>query len=114
MNTSFSLINLRKIVSEFFANDEIKYDNDYIISFLNPKERKIIDRIKKGGFKRITIHFDKGSRPIKFEGVSEEKIQESTIGQVARLMKKGEYSTIKISQQDGNLVSFEKSELVKL
>ncbi len=88
MNTSFSLINLRKIVSEFFANDEIRYDNDYIISFLNPKEKKIIDRIKKGDLKN-NYSFGKESQPVQFEEISEEKIVEATVGQVARLLKKG-------------------------
>lgn len=113
MDASFVLVNLRKIVQSFFSSEKIKYDNDFIIAFLNSKEKKIIEMIQKGNIKAITVRFGKNYEPTHIE-LTNNKITEKMIGQVARLMKKGQYSSIILKQENGKLVNYEKKEIMKL
>jgi DNA-binding transcriptional MerR regulator len=111
--SSFILINLRKIVHSFFENDKIKYDNEFIISFLKPKERKIIERIRKGGIKEITIKFDKKSEPTLID-VTDNTITEAVINKAARLLKKGQYEKIVLQTKNGKLINYENKTSEKL
>jgi DNA-binding transcriptional MerR regulator len=113
MDSSFVLVNLRKIIKSFFSSEKVKYDTDYIISFLNPKEKKIIEMIQKGGIKEIAIRFGKNNEPTHIE-LKNAGITDEVIKKVARLIKKGEYSTITVKNQDGKVVSYEKNNLIKL
>ena len=111
-NQSFVVINIRKILTSFFSNEKLSYDNDYIMGFLNKKEKQIIEKIRSGSVKEVKIRF-KNNQPDLFE-LTQDINTEAEINKIARALKKGQYQDLIIKSRDGKVLSYEKTELIKL
>jgi DNA-binding transcriptional MerR regulator len=112
MNQSFTLINIRKIISQFFDDEKIDHENDFLLAFLNKHEKIIIAKIREGHFKEIKIRF-KDDQPIQIDLTKSVDIEES-INKVSRILKKGEFQDIRIRANDGKLTYYEQTDIVKL
>ena len=111
-NSTFIIINVRKILHDFFGNQNIEYENDYLLSFLNKKEKRIIELVRKGEVKEVKIKFVNNEIDI-IECVKYES-PEIAIHQIGRGFKKGDYKDVIVKVRDGKVVHFETSELNKL
>ncbi|MFT3909360.1 MAG: MerR family transcriptional regulator [Ferruginibacter sp.] len=111
INKSFVIINLRKIIHGFFSNEKINNDNDYIIGFLNKKEKEIIEKIREEDLKEVKIRFA-NNKPVLLE-LTKSINKDEAINKMTRLLKKGEYKDITIKTRDGKLLSYEQTDLIK-
>jgi DNA-binding transcriptional MerR regulator len=109
---SFIAINLNQIIFNFLQNDKLLETEGLHISILNPKERKLVDEIRNGKYKKITVNIKDGSithlKPTKSV-----KENELLIKQFSRLLKKGDYKQIHIIAVDGNIVEIDQEETIK-
>jgi len=112
MDCSFALVNLRKIVQSFFSSEKIRHDNDYLLAFLNKKEKAIVEKIRDGGIKEIKISFS-NNKPVLLKLTKDIKPDEA-INKVSRILKKGEFLDISVKTRDGKLVNYEQTDLIKL
>jgi len=110
-NSSFIIINVRKILHDFFGNQKIEYENDYLLAFLNKKEKKIIELVRKDEVKEVKIKFQNNEIEI-IECVKNEN-PEIAIHQIGRGFKKGDYKTVILKVRDGKVIHYEISELTK-
>lgn len=111
-NSSFIIINIRKILNDFFGNQNILYDNEYLLGFLNKKEKNIIELVRKGEVKEIKIRFVNNEIDI-IECIKTEN-PEIAINQIARGFKKGEYKSVSMKVVDGKIIYYETSDLIKV
>ena len=111
-NSSFIIINIRKILTEFFGNQKINYDNEYLLGFLNRKEKNIIELVRKGKVKEVKIKFKNNEIDI-IECIKSEN-PEIAVNQIGRGFKNGDYKTITVKVADGKILHYETSDLIKL
>ncbi|MDQ6755604.1 MAG: hypothetical protein M3004_01600 [Bacteroidota bacterium] len=111
-NSSFIIINIRKILHDFFSNENINYDNEYLLGFLNKKEKEIIEKIRLGGIKQINITFN-NDKPVQMN-LTKVIAPEEAINKVSRILKKGEFQEIKLKHSDGKLSYYEQTDIIKL
>ena len=109
---SFALVNLKKIVQGFFSSEKIGHDNDYLLAFLNKKEKAIVEKIREGGVKEIKISFS-NNKPVLLKLTKDVKPDEA-INKVSRILKKGEFSDISLKTRDGKLLNYEQTDLFRL
>ena len=112
MDCSFALVNLRKIVQGFFSSEKIRHDNDYLLAFLNKKEKAIVEKIREGGVKEIKISFS-NNKPVLLKLTKDVKPDEA-INKVSRILKRGEFLDITVKTRDGKLLNYEQTDLIKL
>ena len=56
-NSYFIMVNVRKFLHDFFGNQNIEYENDHLLAFLNKKEKRIIELVRNGEVKKVKIKF---------------------------------------------------------
>ncbi len=110
-NSSFIVVNVRQILQRFFSNEKITYDNEYLLSFLNKKERKIIELLRKGEVKEVKIKFVNNEIDL-IECVKNEN-PEIAIHQLGRGFKKSDYKDVIVKVRDGKVIHYQSSELTK-
>ena len=113
VNESFLVVNLRKIVTELFQEPDLRHNDNFILDFLSPNEKKIIDHIRKANAKEIVISFDSESNPIQIK-VTRNRISRETINKVARYLKKGTFQHISFKTRDGQLITYDETDIIKI
>jgi DNA-binding transcriptional MerR regulator len=109
--SAFVSINLLEIIEKFLQSDRIGMAAYYDLNILTIDERKIIDLIRKGGIKEMTIMFKNGQ--IERAELKKTLNPKEMENKVFRVLKKGEYSKISIVSENGKLVNAEKTIKVK-
>ena len=112
IDSSFIIVNIRKILFDFFNNEKLNYDNKYLLGFLNKKERNIIELVRKGKVKEIKIKFKNDEIDL-IESVNNEN-PDIAINKLARGFKKGEYKRITVQVIDGKVTNYETADLIKV
>jgi DNA-binding transcriptional MerR regulator len=112
LNKSFTLINIRKIITQFFENEKINHENEYLISFLNKNEKEIINKINEGQVKEIKISF-RDDKPTVLKLTKSIKIEDA-VNKMSRILKKGAFQEIVIKTTDGKLTYYEQTDIIKL
>ena len=110
---SFVVLNLRKIVRKLFDKPNLRHNDNFIIDFLSPKEKKIFDEIRTSNAKDIVITFDSNSEPTHIK-VNRNQISKETLNKVARYLKKGNYQKVQFTTRDGKLINYEEQDSIKL
>jgi DNA-binding transcriptional MerR regulator len=113
VNDSFVTLNLRKIVDKIFQKPGLRHNDDFILEFLSPGEKIIIDEIRNSNAKEITISFDEENVPTYIK-VKRNRITEETLNKVARYLKKGNYQNIEFTTRDGQLIQYSEKDIIKL
>lgn len=108
---SFSLINIQSIISKFFDNDKLKGNIDLYSLIMTPDEKEVIEKIRTGNYKEITIKLDNG-------GITQlrlgKKQDEDLIRKISRLMKKGDYKEIHLKVRDGMTIHSTETDIIKV
>jgi DNA-binding transcriptional MerR regulator len=112
INDSFVVVNLRKVIDSLFQKTEHRNEN-FVIDFLSPKEKKIFDHIRSSNAKEITITFDKNNEPTHIK-VNRNHISKETLNKVARYLKSGNYQTVEFTTRDGRLIKYEEKDSIRL
>lgn len=112
INESFVVVNLKKIVDRIFQKQSLKRNDAFIIDFLTPQERKIIEKIRSSNAKEITISFT-DNIPVNIK-VTRNQIQQEHLNKIARYLKKGKYENIQFKTRNGQLISYTETEIEKL
>lgn len=113
VDDSFVVLNLRKIVNNIFQKPDLRHHDDFILDFLSPKEKAILDEIRNTNAKEILITFDNESNPTHIK-VNRNRISKETLNKVARYLKKGNYQTVEFTTRDGQLIKYEETDIIKL
>lgn len=113
INDSFVVINLRKIITDLFQKPDLGNKESFIIDFLSPKEKTILEHIRNSNAKEITISFDKNNEPMHIK-VNRNQISKETLSKVARYLKKGNYQTVEFITRNGELVKYEEQDTIRL
>ncbi len=108
---SFSLINIQGIITKFFDNDKLKGNIDLYTLIMTPDEKEVIEKIRTGNYKEITIKLDNG-------GITQlrlgKKQDEDLIKKISRLMKKGDYKEIHLKVRDGMTIHSTETDIIKV
>jgi DNA-binding transcriptional MerR regulator len=112
-NKNHITINLSALVYDFFNTEQIRLDNDFFSSLMNKQERKIIDMIRSGQYKQVSVSIKDGSIT-HFRSTKNEKQLEDTINKMSRMIKKGEYKRIELLAIDGKIVKYDEEEMIKI
>ena len=110
---SFIGVSFRKIVTEIFRKEDMRHNDGFIVDFLTPRERKIVDHIRERNAKEITIRFNDTTEPAHLR-VTRNRISDETINKLARYLKKGNYQTIEFITRNGELIKYEETDIIKL
>ena len=110
---SFILINLNELCSSFFENERLIIDNDYYFSIMNGGERNVIEEIRTGKYKQITVNISDGS-VTHIKTTNNDKENQEMIRKLSRLLKKGQYTNIELTTKDGVIVKYTQTEMVKM
>jgi DNA-binding transcriptional MerR regulator len=113
LDESFIVINLRKIVTRIFQKPLSGRNDGFVIDFLSPKERIILDQIRTSNAKEIRITFDKEGDATHIK-VDRNRISKEILYKVARYLKKGDYKTVQFTTRDGQLIVYDETEIIKL
>jgi len=110
---SFVVLNLKKVLTKIFQKPELRHNDNFILDFLSPTEKKILDQIRDTNAKEITLTFDRENNPTHIK-VNRNQISKETLNKVARYLKKGNYQTIEFTTRDGQLIKYEETDTIKL
>jgi DNA-binding transcriptional MerR regulator len=113
IDDSFIVVNLRKVVHKLFQKPKLRHNDDFIIDFLLPKEKKIFDHIRNTNAKEITIVFDKNNKPTHIR-VNRNQISREILNKVARYLKQGNYQSVTFTTRNGDLVKYEEEDSIRL
>ncbi len=110
---SFIFINIHELYASFFDNEKMKINNDFYFGIMNKNEKDLITEIRKDKYKEIKVIIKDGSithlRPTK-----NNKENEEIIKKFSRLMKKGDYKRIELKVVNGDIVSLEEEDIIKM
>lgn len=109
---SFVLLNLRSIVLDFFGDEKLQLSNDYILGFLSRGQQEVLEKIKEPGIKSITIRFKDGE-PAYFES-KKGVITPEILSKVSRYLNRKDFKNIEFKVRNGELISYEETDISKL
>src|SRR5262249_5063368 len=87
---SFIGVNIRRIIADFFAKEDLIHNPGFIIDFLSVGERKIIEQIRENKFNEISIQFDNEKEATHIR-IKKSGIDEEALYKVARFLRKRKY-----------------------
>ncbi len=108
----FTIINLYRILEEFFSNEKIKEDVIEKVTFLSNKEKQVLDLIRKGDFKELSIKL-KGNKEY-LVGIKRNKSVDTITNEVSSIINRNKYQEIKLVTQKGKIVNAEITESIKI
>ena len=106
-------INVSSLMKNFISSDEASLDANFYISILHPKERDVIRQIKQNVFKQVTLSLKDGSIA-NYHITKDREANESTIKNIARMMRKEDYQSIQCAAEDDSVITFEEETLISL
>jgi DNA-binding transcriptional MerR regulator len=113
ISESFVVVNLKKVVNKLLLKPGLRTNDNFILDFLSPKEKTIIDHIRDSNAKEIIISFDNDSNPVQIK-VNRNRISSETINKVARYLKKGNFQNISFKTRNGQLISYDETDIIKI
>ncbi|HLY72307.1 MAG TPA: MerR family transcriptional regulator [Puia sp.] len=112
VNYDFTIINLHKIVEEFFTNEKISETIIEKISILSDKEKQIIELIRKGDFKELSIKLKDNKEYL--VGIKRNKSIDKITNEVSSIINRNKYQEIKLVTEKGKIVNAEITEKIKI
>ena len=112
VQTDFTIINIYRILEEFFDNEKIKEDVIEKVIFLSEKERQVLELIRKGDFKELSIKQKNGKEYL--VGIKRNKSIDTITNEVSSFIKRNKYQEIKLITQKGKIVIAEITESIKI
>lgn len=109
---SFICINIQQLCASFFDNELLKVDNAFYWGIMNHKERQLLSEIRSDRYRLVTVTIADGSIT-HLKTTKRQKENEEMIKKLSRLFKKGQYVSIELTTNDGNIVKFEETEVTK-
>ena len=106
----FAIINLYRIIQEFFSNEKIRDEVVEKISILNDKENKILEIIRTGDFKELSIKLKNNNKYL--IGIKRNKSIDKITNEVSSIIARNKYEEIKLITQKGNIVVAEITETI--
>ncbi len=110
-NTSFSMINISNLINKFFDNEKLDAAAEFYFSIMDAEEKEVIQAIRTGNYKQITIKMDNGAiTQLRLA----KKQDEEMIKKISRILKKGDYKEIHLNVRDGIPVKLEVTDIIKI
>ena len=110
-NKSFAVINVKSLIAKFFDNEKLVAGSDFYFSIMDKDEREVIQAIRSGNYKQITIKMEDGSITQLRLG---KKQDEDLIRKISRILKRGDYQEIHLNVNDGRLIKLDVTDIVKI
>jgi DNA-binding transcriptional MerR regulator len=105
-------INIYKILQEFFSNEKIKEDVIGKIGFLTEKEKQILELIRQGDFKELSIKLKDNKEYL--VGIKRNKSIDKITNEVSSIINRNKYQEIKLITQKGKIVNAEITDNIKI
>lgn len=109
---SYICINIQQLCANFFDNELLKVDNTFYWGIMNHKERQLLSDIHSDKYRLVTVTVADGSIT-HLKTTKRQKENEEMIKKLSRLFKKGQYVSIELTTNDGNIVKYEETEVTK-
>ena len=108
----FTIINLYRILQEFFDNEKIKDDEIEKVAILTNKEKQVLELIRQGDFKELSIKLKNDKEYL--IGIKRNKSIETITNEVSSIINRNKYQEIKLITQKGKIVNAEITESIKI
>ena len=108
---SFVGINLRTIAFEFLLKEKKRHTH-LILEFLNEAERKILNLVREGKLKEITISY-KDNKPATIY-ITRNEPTEAVIIKIAGYLKKGSFKKVEFRTRNGQLIHYDETDILKV
>lgn len=108
----FTIINLYRILEEFFDNEKIEEDIIEKISLLSDKEKQILELIRKGDFNELSIKLKNDKEYL--IGIKRNKSVDTITNEVSSIINRNKYQKIRLTTQKGKIINAEIIDSIKI
>jgi DNA-binding transcriptional MerR regulator len=108
----FTIINIYRILEEFLSNEKIKDEVIEKVTLLSDKEKQIIELIRKGDFKELSIKLKDNKEYL--VGIKRNKSIDTITNEVSSIINRNKYQEIKLITQKGKIINAEIIESIKV
>jgi DNA-binding transcriptional MerR regulator len=112
VENDFTIINIYRILEEFFDNEKIKEDVIEKVAFLSDKEKQVLELIRKGDFKELSIKLK--SKKEYLVRIKRNKSIDTITNEVSSIINRNKYQEIKLITQKGKIVIAEITESIMI